>query len=309
LGGFEAVERDTVYNRVERIAAIVGQWNKTPSELKTPNRKRTFNDKMLGIKRVSHIVFAVVLIGWGILGLIKGDFAPGWQPVPESIPARQALAYLCSLVCLATGVGLFWRRTAVLAARLFFYYLLLWLLLLRLPWMLTAFGVGTWWSACSTAVMVASVWVLYLSLSDKTRNSFVTGDKGLGIARILFGLALIPFGLAHFLYLDATAPLVPGWLLWPVFWAYFTGGAFIAAGLAVLTGVYARLAATLVTLQFGMLTLLVWVLMIISGHQLSAFQWGEFFVSIILTACAWVVADSYRDAPWFARRRRNLINT
>jgi uncharacterized membrane protein len=253
--------------------------------------------------RVSHVVFALMLIGWGILGLVKGDFAPGWQPVPESIPARQALAYLCSIICLATGLGLFWRCTAVFAARILFVYLLLWLLLLRLPWMLVAFGVGTWWSASSTAVMTASAWVLYSSLSNKNRNSFVTGDKGLGIARVLFGLGLIPFGLAHFLYMDATAPLVPGWMLWPVFWSYFTGGAFIAAGLAVITGAYARLAAALVTLQFGMLTLLVWVPRVITGN-LNAFQWGEFVVSIILTACAWVVADSYRGSPWFAWRSR-----
>jgi uncharacterized membrane protein len=256
----------------------------------------------LGIKRISHIFFALVLIGWGILGLIKGDFAPGWQPVPESIPARQALSLLCSIVCLAAGTGLFWRRTAVLAARVLFLYLALWLLLLRLPWMVVAFGVGTWWSASSTAVMTASAWVLYSSLSNATRG-FFTGNRGLRIARILFGVALIPFGIAHFLYLEATAPLVPAWLPWPVFWAYFTGGAFIAAGLAVITGVYARLAAALVTLQFAMLTLLVWVLMILAGRQLSAFQWGEFFVSIILTACAWVVADSYRGVPWLAVKR------
>jgi uncharacterized membrane protein len=258
----------------------------------------------MGIKRISHIVFAVVLIGWGIFGLVKGGFAPGWEPVPESIPARQALAYLCSIICLASGAGLFWQRTAVLAARILFFYLLLWLLLLRLPWMIVAFGIGTWWSACSTAVMTASAWVLYSSLSDKTRGGFFTGDSGLRIARTLFGLALIPFGIAHFLYPEATAPLVPGWMLWPEFWAYFTGATFVAAGLAIVTGLFARLAAALVTLQFGLLTLLVWVLMIVAGRQLSAFQWGEFVVSIILTACAWVVADSYRNMPWFAVRKR-----
>ena len=258
----------------------------------------------MGIKRVSHIIFAVVLIGLGVLGLVKGGFAPGWEPVPESIPARQALAYICDLVYLACGAGLLWRRAAVLAARVLFVYLLLWLLLLRLPWMIVAFGVGTWWPASSTAVLAASAWVLYSSLFNENRNSFVTGETGLGIARVLFGLGLIPFGLAHFLYLEATAPLVPGWMLWPVFWAYFTGGAFIAAGLGIVTGVFARLAATLATLQFAMLTLLVWVLMIIEGRQLSAFQWNEFVVSILLTAAAWVVADSYQGTPWFAVGRR-----
>jgi uncharacterized membrane protein len=258
----------------------------------------------MGIKRVSCVVFAVVLIGWGILGLIKGNFAPGWEPVPESMPARQALAYLCSIICLATGLGLFWRRTTVLASRMLFGYLLLWLLVLRLPWVFISFGVGTWWSASSTAIMAGSAWVLYSSLAgttDPPRAGFFTGKSGLRIARALFGLGLIPIGLAHIIYLEATAPVVPGWLLWPVFWAYFTGGAFIAAGLAVVTGLYARLAATLVTLQLGLLTLLVWVPRALAGN-LNDFQWGEFVVSVILTACAWVMADSYRDAPWFAVR-------
>jgi len=259
-------------------------------------------EEAMNVTRVSHIVFAVVLIGLGILGLVNGDFAPGWSPVPESIPARQALAYLCDFVYLACGIGLLWRGTATLAARVIFVLLLLWLLLLRIPWMVIAPQVGTWWPASSTAVILGSAWVLYSSLADdwdRQHLAFVTGDKGLRIARTLFGLGLIPFGAAHFLFMEATAPLVPAWLQWPVFWSYFTGGAFILAGVAVIVGVYARLAAALVTLQFGLLTLLVWAPRVVTGN-LTAFQWNEFYVSILLTACAWLVADSYRDTPWLA---------
>ena len=234
------------------------------------------------IKNVSQLVFVVVLIGWGILGLVKGDFAPGWQPVPASMPGRQLLAYLCALICIACGLGVLWRRTAALAARVLFAWLLAWLLLLRLPWLLVSFTVDIWWSASSTAIVTATTWVLYISLAsdwDKQRFGFFTGDKGLRIARMLFGLGLIPIGLAHFVYLDATAPLVPAWMQRPVFWSYFTGGAFIAAGIAVIVGVYARLAATLVIVQIALLTLLVWAPRIAAG-TLNAFQWGEVVVSI-----------------------------
>ena len=161
--------------------------------------------------------------------------------------------------------------------------------------MVISLEVGTWWAASSTAIMTGTAWVLYSLLAsdwDRQRLSFVTGDMGLRIARTLFGLGLIPIGLAHFLYLDATAPLVPGWLLWPVFWSYFTGGAFIAAGLAVIVGVWARLAASLAAVEIALLTLIVWLPIVVTGKP-SAFQWNEFVVSILLTACAWVVADSY----------------
>jgi uncharacterized membrane protein len=247
---------------------------------------------------VGHGVFAATLIGVGILGLIRGDFTAVWDPVPEGVPARDALAYLCAFISLACGIGLLWERTAVIAARVLLGYLLLCLLLLRVPGVLLSFTVGFWWSACKTAVMVAAAWVLYVWFAtdwDKQRLGFVTGATGLRIARALYGLALIPFGIAHFLYLKETTVLVPGWLPSPVTWAYFTGGAYIAAGVAVATGVYARLAAMLAALQTGMITLLVWVPMMVAG-QPSAFQWGEIVVSVVLTACAWVMANSYQSS-------------
>ena len=247
------------------------------------------------IASVGPAFFALTLIALGILGFIKGEFDATWSPVPKSVPA--VLAYLCSLVYLSSGIGLLWRRTAAIASRVLLAYLLIWLLVFRVPQifilhptLLAAWGFG------KTAVLVAGAWVLYVWFaggSDRQRLAFATGDIGLRIARTLYALALIPFGLAHFAYLKETTVLVPVWLPSPVFWAYFTGAAFIAAAVAILTGVCARLAAALSVLQLGVFALFVWVPHVMAGH-LSAFQWGEVVVTIVLTAAAWVVADSYK---------------
>ena len=262
--------------------------------------------KAMRIESVGHVFFGLTLIALGIMGLMKQNFAPIWQPVAKDFSARTILIYLCALIPLASAIGLFWQRVGAVAARVLLIFLLLWLIVLRLPPIFKSFTVDVWWAICQTMVMVAAAWVLYAWFAadwDKQRLSFATGDNGVRIGRILYGLALIPFGLAHFLYLNATAPLIPGWIPAHVALSYFTGATFIAAGVAIIIGVYGKLAAALSTLQMGLFTVLIWVPIVIKGA--NAFQWSEFVVSWALTAGAWVVMDSYRGIPWFAVREPN----
>jgi uncharacterized membrane protein len=273
-------------------------------------------DSAMRIASLGHAVFAATMIALGILGLSKGDFTAVWQPVPKGVPAREILAYLCAFICLASGIGLLWRRTAGPAARLLLVSFLLWLLMFRVRGIFLAPAVeGSWFNCGETAVMVAGAWVLYAWFSNERfaadgfatgwdrRFAFATGDNGLRIARVIYGLALIPFGLGHFAYLKQTADLVPARLPWHVFWAYFFGCTFIAAGAAILIGVFARLAAALSASQIGLFTLLVWVPIVAKGSK-DPSQWSETVLSWALTTAAWVVADSYLSMPWLAVNKR-----
>lgn len=240
--------------------------------------------------------YAATLIASGILGLIKGDFTAIWTGVPKGFPAREALAYLTAVVALGTGIGLLRARTAALASRVLLASYAIWFLLFRLPLLFRApTSSGVWWACGETAAMVAAPWVLYVRFAgsrDSGRPGFAAGDRGLRVATILYGLALIPFGIAHFTFLARTVAMVPAWLPGHLFWAYFFGCTFVAAGLAIVAGVRARLAAVLSTLQMALFTLLVWIPVMTAGRP-SASDRTEFLGSCALTAIAWVVAESW----------------
>lgn len=262
--------------------------------------------RTMGIASAGHAVFAVTMIGLGVLGLIQGDFTPTWTGVPKSVPAREALPYLCAIISLVTGVGLLWQRSAIIAARLLLGAFLAWMLLIRVP-LIVSHPTATvaWWAFGDTAVMTAATWVLYVWFAeapDRQRLAFATGDRGLRIARAFYGVAMIPFGIAHFTYLERTVSMVPAWMPGQLGWAYFTGGALIATGVAVLIGVYARLAVALSAVMMGLFTLLVWIPIIVASP--GAGDWAEFVSSCTLTAAAWMVADSYRDIAWLAVGKR-----
>src|SRR5262245_37133172 len=233
---------------------------------------------LIRIVSASHPAFAAMMIAIGIHGLVKNDFDPLWQPVPAGVPARTLLMHLSAWIPLVTGVGLLIKPLAALAARVLLAFFLIWLVL-RVVYVFISPVVNFWWPTGQIAVMVAAAWILCIRLGEAWYArllSFMFGNRGVRIARTLYGLALIPFGVAHFLYLQATVVDVPKWLGWPVGWSYFTGGALIAAGIAIVVGVFARLAAMLSALEMALLTLLVWVPVVLQGA--NAGQWAEFAV-------------------------------
>ena len=262
------------------------------------------------IGALGRCLFAGVIIAMGVWGLVGGHFGPIWQPVPKTFPMREILAYACAVGSLAVGLGLVWRPVSALATRLLVVWLIAWIVVFKLPPILAAPAAIVSWENCAeTVVILAGAWALYVfraEAADKRLIGFAVGESGARISRILYGLGMVVFGLAHFAYLKETAALVPRWLPAHTLWAQATGAAYVAAGAAILTGVLARLGAALSTLQMALFTLLVWAPVLAAGSR-DAGDWSEAFISLALTAAGWVVADGYGGAPCIAskgRRRR-----
>ena len=57
-------------------------------------------------------IFGLGAVALGLIGLIVGDFALQWQPVPKDLPGRMALAYLAAAALALAGAAVFVRRSA-----------------------------------------------------------------------------------------------------------------------------------------------------------------------------------------------------
>jgi len=227
-----------------------------------------------------RVLYAASLVTLGVMGFQQKDFGLVWTAVPKALAVRSAVLFLCAAISLVAGVSLLWRRAAVTAARVLLVSFGLWIVFFRVPLVIhEPTSPGAWWACGETAAMLAGAWVL-------------SGDRGLAIARVLYGLSLVAFGVAHFTFLERTAGMVPNWLPGHVGWAYFTGGAMIAAGGAIIASVLPRTAATLVALELTLFTLIVWVPTLFPHPNTE--QWNEFVDSCVLTGVAWIVAGSYR---------------
>ena len=239
-------------------------------------------------------LFAIGMIGLGILALIYGDFAMVWQPVAPWIPGRTALAYASGVLMLLGGIGLLFNATVAWSIRVLFPYLIIWALL-KVPALFVAPGVeAVWLGLGELTVLLSGGWVLFARLSALPEDSpfaFATGERGVRIAQILFAVSLIPIGLSHIVYVKATADLVPAWLPFRTGWAYLTGAGHIAAGLGVLFSVLPRVAACAEAGMLSVFTLLVWIPAILSAPR-TRLPWTAFFISWAIASAAWAVAQN-----------------
>jgi uncharacterized membrane protein len=253
-----------------------------------------FVDKvMMGPKRAMAFggrVYGLGVMALGVACLVFGDFDPG-QPVPKSFPARTDLAYAAGAFTVVAAAAVEWRRTAAWgAAALTVYYAFFVVILMNGRLLLTEYAVFvTYENIAMPLAIAAGGLIIYATMA---RDDVVLAARLTSLGQLAFGVCALVFGGAHFVYLKHTASLVPKWLP-PTqeFWVYATGAGFVAAGVAILTGLQARPAAILVTAMLASFGLLVNEPILLVDH-LSHWNWSESAVNFAVVGAAWVVADS-----------------
>lgn len=228
-----------------------------------------------------RVLFGLAMIALGGFCL-RGEFFYTWSGVPDGLPARAALSYANGVFLIAAGAGVMIARLVRPAA-----------LALAALWLVyTACHVpgflGAWRPHLGQIAETSGLVGCALVLAARR-----PGDPPAAIGRLVFGLCLPLYGVVHLLYPDAVAGFIPSWIPARLFWAYFTAGAFIAAGLAVLSGAMIRVATALVAAMFT-----AWLIVLHLPRLAAApgdpHEWATVFIALAFTGAAWIFAARQR---------------
>ena len=129
--------------------------------------------------------------------------------------------------------------------------------------------------------------------------------KWLAVAcRIVIAVAMIVFGVDHYLGIVFIASLIPNWIPWHISWVALFGAVFIACGLeigmGIGSGIFARWSWAAIGVMFA-----VWVIALhlprvlglygIPGAPRNPDEWSSLFIAVGLWGGPWAMAGGLRN--------------
>lgn len=249
---------------------------------------------MNGIAAFGRMLFAIAMVGFGIQHLLLKGNVVGVELAPPWPPSHLAWGLIVGAILIVCGLCVVLNRFAVVASLLLAALFLNAVLVLDLPKVLAkildltertrffeslCFGAG--------ALIIAGI------VAKGTRASGIW--RALQILALigiwLFAISMVVFGISHFIVPGFIAALIPKWIPWHLFLAWFTGVAFILAAIAFTTRLLARSAALLLGLMF-----LSWVVVLHAPRIYAALhngaEWNSGLVALGMAGCAFALCGS-----------------
>ena len=152
---------------------------------------------------------------------------------------------------------------------------------------------ATFWGISSTVVsmcgagILVSLIALWAAKTDIARASGL--DKIVALSNLCFAVPLAVFGALHVSAVNFVAPLVPKYMPWRLFWAYFVGFALLAASLSIATKIQVRWSGLL----FGIMMFIFATIMDFRGafaNPNNRFVWALALREMAFGGGGWILA-------------------
>ena len=158
-------------------------------------------------------------------------------------------------------------------------------------------------SMCSAGVVLLLV-ALWAAKTDVARARGL--DKIVALSNLCFAVPLAVFGALHIAGVDLLLPMVPTYMPWRLFWAYFVGVALLAASLSIATKIQVRWSGLL----FGIMMFLFVVTLDVPGalaNPRDRFGWTLLIREMTFAGGGWILAGSAMRGQDRGQFQRTLI--
>src|SRR5580698_6209203 len=143
-------------------------------------------------------------------------------------------------------------------------------------------------SMCSAGILLFLV-ALWAAKTDIARANGL--DKIVALSNLCFAAPLAVFGALHLSAAQGLMPMVPSYMPWRLFWAYFFGFALLAASLSIATKIQVRWSGLL----FGIAMFLFVAMLMVPGAVASPrdrFAWTFVFRESSFGGGGWILAGN-----------------
>jgi uncharacterized membrane protein len=232
-----------------------------------------------------RILYALAILGFGIQYALYGHLRRGLPLCPTWLHPNHILAYALAAIFIAAGLALLipWRTLTV--------SLILGLLLLGSAGLYLMHFHYVAYDGDGRTLFLECLSLAATALILHGLSAGANGKYSLMPGRLFLAVAMIIFGIQHFLYVRFLATLVPHYLPGHHLWILATGFALIAAGLSIATTIEDKYAAYgLFVLFFGWLVLLHAPRILHALH--NGDEWSSGFVVLALSGASLLLAAS-----------------
>ncbi len=207
---------------------------------------------MENLIRAGRAFYGIGIAGIGIQHFVYSDFRPMVLPFwPSAIPGPAAWALIFGGILILSGVIIAFskkaRMVSIVLGVLFFLLFLCFHVYNQLFLSPNSFHFWSWTNPLKELTFSGGAFVMAASFPEE--KSILSNKRLLMLGRIFFSIMLIVFGIEHFLYTEAVAKLVPGWIPGSVFWTYFGAVALIGSGVCIMLNIKIKLVGFLLGLM------------------------------------------------------------
>ena len=223
------------------------------------------------LAHIGRIFYGVAIAATGLLTIYYRDFPYYFIPPKHVWLTDHVIAiYISGALLFVAGAWIVWGKRLAPVCFLLGAALLLIFCFYFIPYELSASSIYMHFSAWENAAK---------ELALAGGALVVVGRR---IGRVLFALAIISFGVDHYVYAHEATAYMPSWIHHQLFWLYFTGTCLLGSGIAILLKIRVGLFATLLGIM-----ILIWVIILHIPKVIASpitVDGGEFVSALIALA-------------------------